>query len=195
MEQTKKASDVIRLGRAVSPAIAEVAEIVASCIQCGTCSGSCPTAPAMDYTPRQIMHMVQNQIIDEVLRSQAIWLCVSCYSCTVRCPRGIPVSDVLARLRGIAIQRGYAETPGMTFNKAFLKIVRRYGRMFEPELLLRYHMRQEPWGLLGMAPLGLILWKKGKITPLPERLPPAEGGEAVRRIFERVQAQRSEKAG
>jgi len=143
----------------------------------------------MDYTPRQIMHMVQARMTEEVLRSRAIWLCASCYSCTVRCPRGIPVTDVLARLRGLAIQQGYSETPGMTFTKSFLAIVRRYGRMFEPELLLRYHSRQEPLGLLGAGPVGLALLRKGKIAPLPERLAAGEGGDEVRQIFERARQQ------
>jgi len=181
--------EVVRLGGPPSPAMAEVVEAVASCIQCGTCSGTCPTAPAMDYTPRQVMHMVQQGMKDAVLRSKAIWLCATCFSCTVRCPRSISVADVLARLRGIAIEEGYAETNGMTFNKAFLNIIRRYGRMFEPELLLRYHARKQTWRLLGMGPLGLTLLRKGKIGLLPERLPPA-GNQEVQRIFERVQERR-----
>jgi len=182
--------EVVRLGRRLNGDMAEIGEIVASCIQCGTCSGSCPTAPAMDYMPRQIMHMVQQGMKEEVLSCKAIWLCATCFTCTVRCPRSIPVADVLARLRGIAVAEAYAETRGMTFNKAFLEIVRRYGRMFEPELLLRYHARQETPRLFGLAPLALTLLRKGKIAFLPERLPPAEGGDAVRRIFERVRERR-----
>jgi heterodisulfide reductase subunit C len=191
---TQGPNNVIRLGRVSTPDLEEIVELVSSCIQCGTCSGSCPTAPAMDFTPRQIMHMIQSRMQDEVLRAQAPWLCATCFSCTVRCPRGIPVADVLARLRGLAITLGYAETAGMTFTKAFLDIVRRYGRMFEPELILRYHARQQPLGLLGAAPVGLAMLRKGKIAPLPERLAPAEGGDEVRRIFERVQA-RQHQAG
>ena len=186
MTDETKRMEVVRLGRRLSGEMAEIGEIVASCVQCGTCSGSCPTAPAMDYMPRQIMHMVQQGMRDEVLGCKAIWLCATCFTCTVRCPRSIPVADVLARLRGIAIAEAYTETRGMTFNKAFLEIVRRYGRMYEPELLLRYHARQETPRLFGLAPLGLTLLRKGKIGLLPERLLPAEGGDAVRRIFERV---------
>ena len=182
--------NMIRLGQPVPPAMAEVVDIVSSCIQCGTCSGSCPTAPAMDYTPRLIMQMVLRGEHDEVLRSQAIWMCASCHSCTVRCPRGIPVADVLAQLCGIAIEEGYAETTGMTFTKAFLRVVKRYGRMYEPELMLRYHARQEQLGLLGAIPVALALLRKGKIGFLPEKLPASDGGDEVRRIFQRVAARR-----
>ena len=178
-------------GRRFSPAAASalerIAEEVSVCMQCGTCAGSCPTAPAMDYTPRALMRLLQTSLFDEALRSRTIWMCTTCYTCTVRCPRDIHVTDILGRLRGIAIAEGYAETAGMTFNKAFLDIVRRYGRMFEPELLVRYHLRQEPLGILGAAPIGLALFQKGKISPLPERLP-AEGLAQIRRIFEAVEA-------
>jgi heterodisulfide reductase subunit C len=141
----------------------------------------------MDYTPRALMRLLQAGLFDEALRSRTIWMCTTCYSCTVRCPRDIHVTDILGQLRGIAAAEGYAETAGMTFNKAFLDIVRRYGRMFEPELLIRYHLRQEPLGILGAAPIGLALFQKGKISPLPERLS-AEGLAQIRRIFEAVEA-------
>jgi heterodisulfide reductase subunit C2 len=181
---------MMRSGESASPAMAEVMEATATCMQCGTCSASCPVGSAMDYSLRHLMLLLQQGRSQEALSSRTIWLCASCYSCTVRCPRGIPVTDLLAELRGIAIDEGYAETTGMTFAKAFLKVVERYGRMFEPELMLRYHFRQEQLGLLGATPVAISLVRKGKISFLPERLPAAEGGDEVRRIFERVAARR-----
>ncbi|MFC2036861.1 (Fe-S)-binding protein [Chloroflexota bacterium] len=81
-------------------------ERVVACYQCGTCSGSCPTAPAMDYNPRRILHMLRLGLGERVLRSQAIWLCTSCYSCTVRCPREIQITDTVLGLRRLAVDRG-----------------------------------------------------------------------------------------
>jgi heterodisulfide reductase subunit D len=81
-------------------------ERVIACYQCGTCSGSCPTAPAMDYNPRRILHMLRLGFDERVLRSQAIWLCTSCYSCTARCPREIKISDAILGLRSLAVDRG-----------------------------------------------------------------------------------------
>lgn len=168
---------------------------VSTCMQCGTCAGSCPTARTMDYSPRGVIRLIQGYAFDTALRSRAIWMCTTCYTCTVRCPRDIPVTDVLAILRGVAIAEGYAETAGMTFNKAFLNIIRRYGRMYEPELIVRYHLRQEPLGIFGAAPVGLALLQKGKLEILPERLPPSGGMDEVRRIFERVEARQRASAG
>ena len=59
-----------------------------SCIQCGTCSGTCPVSHYMDYTPRQIIAMIREGFREEVLNSVTIWLCASCYSCTVRVSAG-----------------------------------------------------------------------------------------------------------
>ena len=178
----------------MSPAMADVINTVTSCMQCGTCSASCPVGSAMDYSLRRLMLMLQQEKTQEVLASRTIWLCASCYSCTVRCPRDIPVTDVLGELRGIAIEEGFAETTGMTFTKAFLRIVEEHGRMFEPELMLRYHARQEQLSLLGATPVALALLRKGKLSFLPERLPASGGRDEVQLIFERV-TKRREGAG
>ncbi len=74
-------------------------EKMLSCIQCGTCSASCPTAYAMDYTPRQLWQMVKWGLTKEVLTSRTFWLCTVCKSCQVRCPRGIPITDTMVALR------------------------------------------------------------------------------------------------
>lgn len=73
--------------------------LISRCIQCGTCSASCPTAYAMDYTPRQLWRMVQLGFVEEVLSSQTFWLCTVCKSCQVRCPRGIDIMDAMVALK------------------------------------------------------------------------------------------------
>ena len=40
----------------------------------------------MDFLPSQIMRLVHLGAENEVLGSQAIWLCASCEACTTRCP-------------------------------------------------------------------------------------------------------------
>ena len=65
------------------------------CIQCGTCSATCPTAYAMDFSPRQVWRRVQLGLRDEVLNSRTFWLCTTCKACQVRCPREIDLMDEL----------------------------------------------------------------------------------------------------
>ncbi|RLE50930.1 MAG: heterodisulfide reductase [Candidatus Methanomethylicota archaeon] len=80
-------------------------ENVYLCHQCGTCSGSCPLVNLMDIPPNQIIRMIQLDMT-EVLNSKTIWICASCYNCTVRCPREIDIARVINALRNIEMRRG-----------------------------------------------------------------------------------------
>ncbi len=146
-------------------------ESVLQCYQCGTCSGSCPVIEEMTYGPRRIMHLIQAGEEDELLTSHDMWFCVSCYSCTNRCPRDIPITDTMALLRQMAVEKGYQDDKEAQFGQAFAATVRQHGRMFEPELLMRYYLRVlDVMSLLKMVPLGLKMMLRGKIPLLPERV-------------------------
>lgn len=80
-------------------------ENVYLCYQCGMCSGSCPLVNDMDIPPNQVIRMIQLNM-EEVLDSNAIWICASCYNCTVRCPRGIDPARIINILRNIKMRRG-----------------------------------------------------------------------------------------
>jgi Fe-S oxidoreductase len=67
----------------------------------------------MDYNPRRILHMLRLGLGERVLRSQAIWLCTACYSCTARCPREIKITDAMLGLRRLAIDEGIDIPPNM----------------------------------------------------------------------------------
>jgi heterodisulfide reductase subunit D len=84
-----------------------------SCMQCGTCTSSCPTAYAMDYTPRQLWQMMRLGMEEEVLNSQTFWLCTACKSCQVRCPRGISLTDAMIALKEYATRQGINVPTGM----------------------------------------------------------------------------------
>ena len=75
------------------------------CYQCGTCSASCPMSFAMDSPPRKIMRLVQLGLEEELANSRTNWLCATCLTCTVRCPRGIDLSRVMEALRLITLRK------------------------------------------------------------------------------------------
>jgi len=130
-------------------------EKMLSCIQCGTCTASCPAAPAMDLSPRRMWRMVQLGMTEEVLRSKSIWLCSLCYTCHVRCPRGIPLTETITRLKELAIERGIVSSPQSgAFYRTFADVMRRYGRMREVEFMARYFLRLQPAGRAGFCPPG-----------------------------------------
>ena len=69
-----------------------------SCIQCGTCAGTCPYGDVMRYTPRRLIGMLREGFIEEVLVSDDLLSCVTCYDCWDKCPRGLHLTDVLLPL-------------------------------------------------------------------------------------------------
>lgn len=88
-------------------------DVLRTCIQCGTCSASCPTAYAMDYTPRQLWKLVQLGLKEEVVNSRTFWLCTTCQACTVRCPRGIDLTETMLMLKRYAVQEGLEVPDGI----------------------------------------------------------------------------------
>jgi heterodisulfide reductase subunit C len=166
---------------------------VRSCYQCGKCTGGCPAAFAMDLTPRQVVRHLQLGDLDSVLKSQAIWLCVSCRTCAVRCPRGIDLSKVMDALRILAQQRNVAniaEKDTRLFHHTFLNIIRRQGRLYELGLVLQFNLKSKH--LLKDAKQGIGLFRKGKISILPSKI---HGAADVHRIYARTAKQEDASGG
>jgi heterodisulfide reductase subunit C len=69
-----------------------------ACYQCGKCSALCPSMEKMDLLPNQLVRMVQFGM-EEVLESKTIWICSSCFSCAVECPKGIDIASLAEVLR------------------------------------------------------------------------------------------------
>jgi heterodisulfide reductase subunit C len=147
-------------------------EKIKTCIQCGTCSGSCPTSYAMDYTPREIIAAFRAGMLDRVLNSNTVWTCVSCYSCTVRCPMGIKITDIMYELKRLAIEFGY-KPPGVSapaLSKSFVEYVDRYGRVPDGRLSSVFLMKTDMKGAIGMLPLALKLLRKGRLPLRTEKI-------------------------
>lgn len=75
------------------------------CFQCGTCTGSCPSAPRSSYRIRLFMRRAVMGLEDEALTDPDLWLCTTCYSCTDRCPRDLAPTDVIMAMRNLAARR------------------------------------------------------------------------------------------
>lgn len=75
------------------------------CYQCGKCSAGCPSAPFMDLLPNQVIGLAQLGRKEEVLNCKTIWLCASCFTCSVRCPKGIDLAKVMEAARQIVLRQ------------------------------------------------------------------------------------------
>jgi heterodisulfide reductase subunit C len=119
----------------------------------------------MDYTPRRIIAMTRAGFKDEVLNSFTMWLCASCYSCTVDCPKEIKITEMMYSLKQQAIQeKTYPRnflTPALA--RTFYDIVKKFGRNNEPLLIFFMYLRTKPLNLLKQSGLGMKLFSKGRL--------------------------------
>ena len=149
-------------------------EEIKMCMQCGMCAASCPLREHMDYPPRQIFSMIRAGKRDMVLNANSIMMCTSCYTCQVRCPRGIPVIDVMHGLAHYAISKGILTRKDTAiFGREFWQQIYKTGRIDEKDLSRRYFFAD---GIitgikksLEMARMGIIMLLHGRMKILPEK--------------------------
>jgi heterodisulfide reductase subunit C len=147
-------------------------EELESCIQCGTCSGLCPLSIYMDSTPRQVMELTRSDFKNEVLRSTTIWLCASCYACTVECPKKIRITDIMYELKQRAIQEGVypKRFPIPVLAQEFYKMSHRQGRVTENYLATILFLKTNILAAIGQWKLGLNLLIRGRFPLWPEKI-------------------------
>jgi heterodisulfide reductase subunit C len=81
------------------------------CMQCGTCSGGCPMTEHMDIPPRKLMIMTHLGLKDKIMESNTPWICATCNTCTIRCPRGLELPKVMEAIRQLSLRgnKNYVE--------------------------------------------------------------------------------------
>jgi heterodisulfide reductase subunit C2 len=163
---------------------------IRECYQCGKCSAGCPMAEHMDAMPSQIMRLVQTERLDKAMKAESIWLCVSCLTCSTRCPKSVNVAGVMDAMRQLSIEREVgapAQQRTIVFQKAFLNNIRRYGRLNELELIGFFKTGvflkdlSIPF-LFKDSLLAPKMMKRGKFHLTGEKV---KDRELVRRIFDR----------
>jgi heterodisulfide reductase subunit C len=176
-----------------SAAIADLSHTaVEQCYQCGKCSAGCPMAEKMDILPNRLLRLVQRGEVERAARSQAVWLCVSCLTCTVRCPKSVDCAAVMDALRQTAVERDCV-APEMRrtllFQQAFLKNIRKNGRLHELSLVRNFKLaafvadRSLP-ALMKDALLGPQMLRRGKLHFKSDRV---RDLGIVERIFARCE--------
>ncbi len=158
------------------------------CIQCGTCTASCPNADKMEHTPAELIAMARAGMRREVLSSKAMWYCLSCYLCTVRCPRGIKQTELMHALEHLAVREKLSHgtlTPAMyqSFNH-FACIL---GNLPEFGFMTWFYLWTNPLRALRMVPVALSLLRRGRLSIKVRRLTP-EGTEQLRAILDKAEA-------
>jgi heterodisulfide reductase subunit B2 len=151
----------------------------ACCYQCGKCTAGCPAGNLMDNPPTRMMRLVQSGRIEEALKSDALWYCLGCQTCTARCPQSMDVAATMDKLRAMAIEKGIISEDKVrklveAFHISCLNTVRKHGRLQELALVNSYKLRTGTF--LQDVDAGIKMMLQGKINPLSIVL----GGEKVK---------------
>ena len=161
------------------------------CYQCGKCSAGCPVAERMDVLPNRLVQMVQQNEEKDATSCGAIWLCLSCQTCTERCPKEVDPASIIDSLRQFALRENRVPADRqriLAFQQAFLASVRKYGRLAEFSLTLDFKARgyfATPLDLPFLMENALLAPKmisRGKLHFLPRGV---KDKGVVRRIFDR----------
>ncbi|MCD4719293.1 MAG: 4Fe-4S dicluster domain-containing protein [Desulfobacula sp.] len=141
--------------------------MVQTCIQCGTCTASCPNIEFMDITPRHMWRLLLTDHVDALFSSKSFIMCSSCYYCTLRCPRGLELTNAMSLLKQAASKLRLKQfRRSFLFYEAFLDSVEKHGRVKEMEFMTHYFISMKnPVIPFAYASLGLKLLAKGKIRP------------------------------
>ena len=177
-------------------------ECVRWCMQCGMCSASCPNVSQMDYSPRKIIALIRAGRRYDVLSSNAMWVCASCYLCTVRCPKDVKITELMHSLARLAVRHslcnGGVSTPAMY--RAFVNSIKNNGRVFEMGMMIRFYLstlltksylwavltrKANPLDTIRMLPLALKLLLHGRMSIKPTKI---KGSKQLKSIVERAQA-------
>ncbi|HEX75714.1 MAG TPA: hypothetical protein G4O12_03930 [Dehalococcoidia bacterium] len=147
-------------------------ECVRWCVQCGMCSASCPNVGKMDYSPRKIIALIRAGRRYDVLTSNSMWVCASCYLCTVRCPKDVKPTELMHALERLSfhhgLRHGATSTPAM-YN-AFVNSINNNGRVHELGVMSKFYLKTNPLAVLKMIPIGLKLLSRGRMPLKPRKI-------------------------
>jgi quinone-modifying oxidoreductase subunit QmoC len=145
---------------------------VKMCMQCGVCAGSCPLGPAWQHSPQKIFMMIRAGKREQVLTSDSMWMCTSCYNCIVRCPRKLPITHIMHGLANYAHRLDMAPKgqPTREVARLFWNNLVKTGRVNELKFSLALYFKdglmQGIKNSLAMQSVGLGLVKAGRMNPM-----------------------------
>ena len=151
----------------------------------------------MEYPPRKIIAMIRAGMRGEVLSSNSMWFCLSCYMCTARCPRGVKPTEIAHTLESLATQQGFrvGGTSTPIFYRSFVSSIRDNGRVHEFGIMLKFYLSilpeliSHPVAAVRMAPLGLKLFLHRRLPLTAARIKGRDDLSKIIRKFREVRSQ------
>jgi quinone-modifying oxidoreductase subunit QmoC len=145
---------------------------VKMCMQCGVCAGSCPFGPHWEHSPQKLFMMIRAGKREEVLKTDAMWMCTSCYNCIARCPRKLPITHIMHGLANYSYRLGLSPKgqPNQVIAKIFWNNAVKHGRVNELTFSLAMYFKdgigQGIKNSLAMQGIGLGLMMAKRLNPM-----------------------------
>ncbi|MDY0270815.1 4Fe-4S dicluster domain-containing protein, partial [Trichloromonas sp.] len=121
---------------------------------------------------------------ERVLAGRSIWYCVSCETCTARCPNNVDLAAIMDALRKCSwdAQGTSKESLVQLANRIFLDNIRTYGRQYELRLAAVFNLQSGK--LLKDFMLGPKLLSKGKLKMFHHK---NKNIKEIEKIFQRIE--------
>jgi heterodisulfide reductase subunit C/quinone-modifying oxidoreductase subunit QmoC len=145
----------------------------------------------MDHSPRQLFALIRCGMRDAVLGSNTPWTCASCYTCYVRCPKEIKITDIMYALKRLAVQEGKAKPetrPARVMAQTFEGLVNRHGRNSEFWLMASLALKGVNLGrsLRDGPTIGRKLFFRGRM-PIKQHRLSRKGLAQIKQIIDAVE--------
>jgi heterodisulfide reductase subunit C len=88
-------------------------EVSDFCYQCAKCTSGCEAHKLLELEPHKIVALLKRGLIDEMVNSEIIWTCMSCFKCKERCPQKVATA-MLQSAMGIGLIQDVQTVPTRT---------------------------------------------------------------------------------
>jgi len=134
----------------------------------------------MTLPPHAIMRLTLANDRERLFGDDSLWLCLTCETCSARCPKEVDPARVIDALRELAAVEGAEHAPRTirAFHESFLEQIRTTGRLSEVGLIMQYKLRSG--ALLQDVAVAPAMLRRGK---LPLRAQRIEGIDEVKRLM------------
>lgn len=86
-------------------------EVSDYCFQCAKCTSGCEAHKLLELEPHRIVALLKRGLVQEMVNSDVIWACMSCFKCKERCPQNVAPVNILFALKNLAVASG-KQVPG-----------------------------------------------------------------------------------